>query len=170
MDSSLFKNKLMMLSHILNQELRELDQMNNNSSKDNIKAIKPSNNFRDFKVNQDPTSLLQISQLPSPDSQTSAASYDDQMKPFKVFHTQPYNGTNHYPDTLVFEAEKHASYASVKSSSSGDFITESHSLPNIQRSRSTSTLKRGKICSYCGCEETPMWRNGPTAFKVLCNK
>ena len=27
-----------------------------------------------------------------------------------------------------------------------------------------------RICAYCKCTETPMWRHGPPGFQNLCNK
>ena len=170
----------MMLSHILNQELKELDQVSipiqagSTVFQQSLTSTNPSEDGIYFKRTvvdpvraPSPKMALQTTnhQLPSPDSQTSAVSEDSKVQSFdEVLHTQLSASFQQQP--VSFEAKKHA------------FVDDSllpappaaAPLPTMQRSRSTSTLKRGKICSYCGCDETPMWRNGPPAFKVLCNK
>lgn len=50
-------------------------------------------------------------------------------------------------------------------------------LPQKQckKRRSTSHVSKlsefaDRICAYCKCTETPMWRHGPPGFQNLCNK
>lgn len=50
-------------------------------------------------------------------------------------------------------------------------------LPQKQckKRRSTSHVSKlsdftDRICAYCQCTETPMWRHGPPGFQNLCNK
>ena len=44
-----------------------------------------------------------------------------------------------------------------------------------KKRRSTSHVSKSseftdRICAYCKCTETPMWRHGPPGFQNLCNK
>lgn len=45
----------------------------------------------------------------------------------------------------------------------------------FKKRRSTSHVSKvseftDRICAYCKCTETPMWRHGPPGFQNLCNK
>lgn len=48
-------------------------------------------------------------------------------------------------------------------------------LKPLKKRRSTSHVSKvsdcnDRICAYCKCTETPMWRHGPPGFQNLCNK
>jgi hypothetical protein len=45
-----------------------------------------------------------------------------------------------------------------------EVISAAHVLTKSNRT------KKVKICDYCQCTETPMWRHGPKGYKDLCNK
>jgi hypothetical protein len=44
----------------------------------------------------------------------------------------------------------------------------------FKKRRSTQHVSKvsefDRICAYCKCTETPMWRHGPPGFQNLCNK
>ena len=57
-----------------------------------------------------------------------------------------------------------------------DFMID-EDLPSktCKKRRSTSHISKSsdfmdRICAYCKCTETPMWRHGPPGFQNLCNK
>ncbi|KAJ2719185.1 hypothetical protein GGI07_005370 [Coemansia sp. Benny D115] len=45
----------------------------------------------------------------------------------------------------------------------------SAAVPAKARRTASSTAVRDRVCKYCGCNETPIWRRGPAGTGTLCN-
>ncbi|KAJ2745257.1 hypothetical protein GGI20_002325 [Coemansia sp. BCRC 34301] len=48
-------------------------------------------------------------------------------------------------------------------------IQKTPSSSNPRRITLSPVVGRGRKCSYCGCNETPIWRRGPAGTGTLCN-
>ena len=60
-------------------------------------------------------------------------------------------------------------------SKNSGWMSEEDLQSNKKKRRSTSHVSKSsefndRICAYCKCTETPMWRHGPPGFQNLCNK